>query len=176
MPLEQSIIGKGLVIKDDIKGTGSLFIDGKVKGSINLIGGRVTVGVTGRVDAGMNASKNLCITADEIVIMGDVRGNVSAANRVEICAEGKLTGNVSTSRIHIEDGGFFMGYIDVPKDEVKGKESGWLSVPIQPPALDHKIRRVGAKSWSKLICPPHLRRVLEYCTTFASSRTRELHG
>lgn len=124
MPVEQSTIGKGLVIKGDISGTDSLFIDGTVEGSVNLPSGRVTVGFKGRVEAGMNASKKLRITAREIVIMGDVRGNVSAADRVEIRAEGKLTGDVSTSSISIADGGFFKGFIDARKAEVKGEESG----------------------------------------------------
>ncbi len=120
-----------MVIKGDISGTDSLFIDGTVEGSVNLLSGRVTVGFKGRVEAGMNASKNLCITAHEIVIIGNVRGNVSA-DRVEIRAEGKLTGDVSASSISIADGGFFKGFIDVRKAEVKREESGVVPMPVPP--------------------------------------------
>jgi hypothetical protein len=65
---EQATIGKGLFIKGEITGSESLFIDGKVEGSINLPGNRVTVGRNGQVAAS--------ITAREIVILGKVRGNV----------------------------------------------------------------------------------------------------
>jgi len=44
---DQATISKGLIIKGDISGSESLFIDGKVEGSINLSGNRVTVGRNG---------------------------------------------------------------------------------------------------------------------------------
>lgn len=110
---DQATIGKGLVIKGEITGTESLFIDGKVEGSINLPGNRVTVGQHGQVSASMA----VCITAREIVVMGKIHGNVSASDRVEIRAEGALTGDVTAARISIEDGAFFKGGIDIRKPE-----------------------------------------------------------
>ena len=114
---DQATIGKGLVIKGEITGTESLFIDGKVEGSINLPGNRVTVGQHGQVAASMA----VCITAREIVVMGKIHGNVSATDRVEIRAEGALTGDVSAARISIEDGAFFKGGIDIRKSESANK-------------------------------------------------------
>ena len=108
---DQATIGKGLLVKGEITGSESLYIDGKVEGSINLPGNRVTVGRNGQVAAS--------ITAREIVILGKVRGNVSASDRVEIRAEGSLTGDVSAARISIEDGAFFKGGIDIRKPEAK---------------------------------------------------------
>jgi cytoskeletal protein CcmA (bactofilin family) len=110
---DQATIGKGLVIKGEITGTESLFIDGKVEGSINLPGNRVTVGANGQVSASMA----VCITAREIVVMGKIHGNVSATDRVDIRSEGALTGDVSAARISIEDGAFFKGGIDIRKSE-----------------------------------------------------------
>lgn len=110
---DQATIGKGLVIKGEITGTESLFIDGKVEGSINLPGNRVTVGANGQVSASMA----VCITAREIVVMGKIHGNVSATDRVDIRSEGALTGDVSAARISIEDGAFFKGGIDIRKAE-----------------------------------------------------------
>ncbi len=136
IPVEHSTIGKNLVVKGDISGTDSLFIDGTVEGSVNLPSGCVTVGFKGRVEAAMNASKNLCITAREIVIIGSVRGN-AWADHVEIRAKGKLTGNLSTSSISIADGSFFKGNIDVRNAEVKGEESG--AVPMQLPPTNTKV-------------------------------------
>jgi cytoskeletal protein CcmA (bactofilin family) len=108
---EQATIGKGLYIKGEITGSESLFIDGKVEGSINLPGNRVTVGRNGQVAAN--------VTAREIVVLGKIRGNVSASDRVDIRAEGALTGDVAAARISIEDGAFFKGGIDIRKPEAK---------------------------------------------------------
>ena len=106
---DQATIGKGLFIKGEINGSESLFIDGKVEGSINLPGNRVTVGRNGQVSAS--------ITAREIVVLGKVRGNMTATDRVDIRAEGSLSGDVSAARISIEDGAFFKGGIDIRKPD-----------------------------------------------------------
>jgi cytoskeletal protein CcmA (bactofilin family) len=108
---EQATIGKGLHIKGEITGSESLFIDGKVEGSVNLPGNRVTVGRNGNVAAS--------ITAREIVVLGKVKGNVTATDRVDIRAEGALTGDVAAARISIEDGAFFKGGIDIRKPDAK---------------------------------------------------------
>jgi cytoskeletal protein CcmA (bactofilin family) len=108
---EQATIGKGLFIKGEINGSESLFIDGKVEGSVNLPGNRVTIGRNGQVAANINAR--------EIVVLGKVRGNVSATDRVDIRAEGSLSGDVAAARISIEDGAFFKGGIDIRKPDAK---------------------------------------------------------
>ena len=106
---EQATIGKGLYVKGEITGTESLFIDGKIEGSINLPGNRVTVGRNGQVTAN--------VTAREVVILGKIRGNVNASDRVDIRAEGSLAGDVAAARISIEDGAYFKGGIDIRKPE-----------------------------------------------------------
>ncbi|HEY1580619.1 MAG TPA: polymer-forming cytoskeletal protein [Terracidiphilus sp.] len=108
---EQASISKGLSIKGEITGTESLFIDGKVEGSINIPGNRVTVGKNGVVSASINAR--------EIVVLGKLKGNVTATDRVDIRAEGALTGDVAAARISIEDGAFFKGGIDIRKPDSK---------------------------------------------------------
>jgi cytoskeletal protein CcmA (bactofilin family) len=108
---DQATIGKGLIVKGEITGSESLFIDGKIEGSINLPGNRVTVGRNGQVTASIDAR--------EIVLLGKVRGNISATDRVEIRAEGALTGDVTAARISIEDGAYFKGGIDIKKPEGK---------------------------------------------------------
>jgi cytoskeletal protein CcmA (bactofilin family) len=108
---DQATISKGLIIKGEITGSESLFVDGKVEGSISLPGNRVTVGRNGQVSAS--------IAAREIVILGKVRGNVAATDRVDIRAEGALTGDVAAARISIEDGAFFKGGIDIKKADAK---------------------------------------------------------
>ena len=80
LPGDQATIGKSLVVKGEISGAESLYIDGKVEGSINLPGNRVTVGRNGQVAAN--------ITAREVVVLGKVRGNISASDRVDIRKQG----------------------------------------------------------------------------------------
>jgi cytoskeletal protein CcmA (bactofilin family) len=104
---DQATIGKSLVIKGEVTGSESLYIDGRVEGSINLSGNRVTVGRNGVVSANINAR--------EIVVLGKVRGNLTASDRVDIRSDGSLTGDVVAARISIEDGAFFKGGIDIRK-------------------------------------------------------------
>jgi len=109
---DQATIGKSLVIKGEVTGSESLYIDGRVEGSINLAGNRVTVGRNGVVAANINAR--------EIVVLGKVRGNLTASDRVDIRSDGSLTGDVVAARISIEDGAFFKGGIDIRKGAQPG--------------------------------------------------------
>jgi cytoskeletal protein CcmA (bactofilin family) len=111
---DQASISKGLSIKGEITGSESLFIDGKVEGSINLNGNRVTVGRNGQVAAS--------ITAREVVVLGKVRGNVTASDRVDIR-------DVAAARISIEDGAFFKGGIDIRKPDQKPAAASLASTP-----------------------------------------------
>jgi len=104
---EQATIGKSLVIKGEVTGSESLYIDGRVEGAINLPGNRVTVGRNGQVQANINAK--------EVVVLGKVKGNVTASDRVDIRNEGSLGGDVVCQRISIEDGAWFKGSIDIRK-------------------------------------------------------------
>jgi len=108
---DQATIGKSLVIKGEVTGSESLYIDGRVEGSINLSGNRVTVGRNGVVSANINAR--------EIVVLGKVRGNMSASDRFDIRSEGSLTGDITAQRVSIEEGAFFKGAIEITKPSTK---------------------------------------------------------
>ncbi|HEX3571249.1 MAG TPA: polymer-forming cytoskeletal protein [Acidobacteriaceae bacterium] len=125
---EQATIGKSLVVKGEVSGSESLYIDGKVEGAINLPGNRVTVGRNGQVAAN--------IMAREVVVLGKVRGNINASDRVDIRSEGSLTGDVAAARISIEDGAYFKGGIDIRKPgDNKGGTAANTSTPASEPAL-----------------------------------------
>ena len=114
-PQEQATLGKSLVIKGEVTGSESLYIDGRVEGSINLPGNRVTVGRNGVVSAN--------ISAREIVILGKVRGNMTASDRFDIRSEGSLTGDITAQRVSIEEGAYFKGGIDIRKPGQPGQPS-----------------------------------------------------
>ncbi len=130
---DQATIGKSLVIKGEVTGSESLYIDGRVEGSINLSGNRVTVGRNGVVAANINAR--------EIVVLGKVRGNLTASDRVDIRSDGSLTGDVIAARISIEDGAFFKGGIDIRKGgQPQAKPNG------EDKAVPTESQAVGARA------------------------------
>lgn len=106
-------LSKTIVLKGTITGSEDLYVDGKLEGSVELPNNTLTVGVNGQVQANVNAR--------EVVILGKLNGNVTAADRVEIKAQGALTGDVSAARISIEDGAFFKGGIDIRKTGAAAK-------------------------------------------------------
>ena len=125
---EQATIGKSLIVKGEVSGSESLYIDGKVEGAINLPGNRVTIGRNGQVAAN--------IMAREIVVLGKVRGNCHASDRVDIRSEGSLTGDVIAARISIEDGAFFKGGIDIRKPGAGDQKSGVPPATAATPAAE----------------------------------------
>ncbi len=110
---QHSMIGKSIMIKGEILASDPVYVYGKVEGSITAPEHRVTIGKEGTVKAN--------IRAREVVVMGDVCGNLDCRERVEIRADGSLMGDLSTSRIFIEEGAVLSGKIDVHKPSKKEK-------------------------------------------------------
>jgi cytoskeletal protein CcmA (bactofilin family) len=100
-------IAKGLQVKGEVICSDWLYIDGKVEGAISLAGGRVTVSRDAQLEAN--------ISAREVVVLGKVRGNIDASDRVDIRSESSLIGDVITQRISIGDGAFFKGSMEISK-------------------------------------------------------------
>ena len=104
----QSTIGKTLLIKGKITGSGSVKIEGQVEGSIELPDDRVTVGRNGRVSAS--------IAAQDIVVFGEVLGNCKATDHLDIRSEASICGDVVVSRISIEEGAYLTGGIEIRRE------------------------------------------------------------
>jgi cytoskeletal protein CcmA (bactofilin family) len=128
---DQATIGKGVVVKGYVTGVDPVFVDGRVEGSIQITGERVTVGKSGTV-VGRPGSSMACIAAREIVILGTVTGNIAAGERVDIRAGASLTGDVTTVRVSIEDGAFFRGGIDIRREDPKTVSAAPLFDAVQP--------------------------------------------
>jgi len=124
-PTEQASIGRTLVIKGEISGSETLYIDGRVEGSIHLNDNRVTIGRNGTVAANINAK--------EVVIMGKVTGNIECSDRLDIRSEGSLTGDVVTPRISVEDGAILKGSVQVKISENKNQKQQQQSKPAEAP-------------------------------------------
>jgi len=105
-----ALIGKSVLVKGQVFAREDLLVDGEVEGSIDMPENRLTIGVNGKVSAG--------IKAREIVVQGTIHGNVEAGERIEIRREAKLVGDIKTVRIVIEDWAYFKGSVDIIKHEV----------------------------------------------------------
>jgi cytoskeletal protein CcmA (bactofilin family) len=113
--MDQANIGRTLVIKGEVSGAESLFVDGRIEGTISFPDNRVTIGRNGNVTAN--------ITAKELVIMGKVQGNVECADRLDVRSEGMLAGDVITHRISIEEGAILKGGVEVRNPEKKDQKT-----------------------------------------------------
>lgn len=114
-------IGKAVRVVGQIFTKEDLYVDGDVEGTIESQDNKVTIGPNGRVQAG--------IRARDVVILGQVQGNVEASDKVDIRKDAKLVGDITTSRISIEDGALFKGSIDIKKAEVKPGAAPVVSTP-----------------------------------------------
>jgi cytoskeletal protein CcmA (bactofilin family) len=108
-PRGVATIGKSVTVKGQIFSREDLFVDGEVEGMIEAPEHKVTLGLHGKVQAN--------IRAREILVLGTLLGNVEALDKIEIRKEARLTGDIKTARIVIEDGAYFKGSIDIVKPE-----------------------------------------------------------
>jgi cytoskeletal protein CcmA (bactofilin family) len=109
----ETIIGSDTVIEGKITLPTSLRVDGKVKGEIVC---------NGDVYIGKDAYVEPSIKAKNIVIAGEVHGDVETTEKVQIEAKGKLTGSATSRGMVIEDGGIFNGNSIIVDADEKGKK------------------------------------------------------
>ena len=105
----QDSIGKAVKIEGQIYSKEDLYVDGDVEGSIELQEHRLTIGPNGKVSSHVKAR--------EVVILGNVQGNVDASDKLEVRKDARVVGDIKTARIVIEDGAYFKGSIDIVKPE-----------------------------------------------------------
>jgi len=98
-------------VKGDITGDEDLIIEGRVEGTVRLEKHRITIGASGNVQAD--------VVARSILLAGTVRGNLTAAERVEIAPGGCLTGNVQAPRLLMNDGSTVQGKIETSPNGAK---------------------------------------------------------
>lgn len=104
-------IGKSVVIKGELNGSEDLTIEGQVEGKIELRQNVLTIGANGKIKAQ--------VFAKSVIILGEVTGNVSASDKVDIRDNGSVDGDIAAPRVAIAEGAHFRGSIDMQK--VAGK-------------------------------------------------------
>lgn len=101
-------IGKAVRIIGDVYSEEDLFIDGEIQGGLDVKNSKLTIGPNGRAKSDVKAR--------EVVIQGQVQGNVEATQKITIRKDGTLVGNIKTSGIIIEDDAYFKGSIDITRN------------------------------------------------------------
>jgi len=100
-------IGKSVVIKGELNGSEDLTIEGQVEGKIELRQNVLTIGANGKIKAQ--------VFAKSVIILGEVTGNVSASDKVDIRDNGSVDGDIAAPRVAIAEGAHFRGSIDMQK-------------------------------------------------------------
>jgi cytoskeletal protein CcmA (bactofilin family) len=105
-------IGKTIVICGEVKGSEDLIVDGRVEGTMNLSESRLTIGPTANVAANLSAK--------DILILGQVQGNLVASGRVELRAGCQVEGDIRALRLAVEDNAVFRGKVDLTQAVSRG--------------------------------------------------------
>jgi cytoskeletal protein CcmA (bactofilin family) len=96
----ENVLGKSLHVHGDLKAQGAFRIDGTVDGSVSSAGA-VIIGEGGAVTGN--------VVGTDIVVAGQVRGNVTARGHLDIVSSGRIEGDIDAKSFRIETGGVFRG-------------------------------------------------------------------
>ena len=119
-------IGKSVVIKGELNGSEDLTIEGHVEGTIQLKEHVLTIGPNGKIKAQ--------IFAKSVIVLGEVQGNVSASDKVDIRDNGSVEGDLIAPRIAIAEGAHFKGSIDMQRKGTPPQAPGKPAAPPQAAA------------------------------------------
>ena len=121
-------IGKSVVIKGELNGSEDLTIEGVVEGTIQLKDHVLTIGPNGKIKAQ--------VFAKAVIILGQVTGNVTASEKVDIRDNGSVDGDIISPRVAIAEGAHFRGSVDMQRkpDAPKAAVPAQTSTPAQPAA------------------------------------------
>ena len=108
-------IGKSVVIKGELNGSEDLTIEGHVEGTIQLKEHVLTIGPNGRIKAQ--------VFAKSVIVLGEVTGNVTASEKVDLRDNGSVDGDIAAPRVAIAEGAHFRGSIDMQRAAAKPGET-----------------------------------------------------
>jgi cytoskeletal protein CcmA (bactofilin family) len=127
-------IGKSVVIKGELNGSEDLTIEGHVEGTIQLRDHVLTIGPNGRIKAQ--------VFAKAVIVLGEVTGNVTASDKVDIRDNGSVDGDIISPRVAIAEGAHFRGSVDMQRKgaaqpqpaKAAAQPQGSSATPAQAPA------------------------------------------
>ena len=120
-------VGQSVVIRGEVSASEDVTIEGQVEGKIELAQHVLTIGPNGRIKAQ--------VLAKVVIVMGNVTGNITATEKINIHEQASVNGDLVAPRVRIVGGGYFRGHINMqrsqaPKAPVEG--TGRPPVPPQP--------------------------------------------
>jgi cytoskeletal protein CcmA (bactofilin family) len=98
-------IGKSVIIKGELSGSEDLTIEGQVEGKIELNNNILTIGTNAKIKAQ--------VFAKTIIVLGEVTGNITASEKVDIRDNGSVDGDITSPKVAIAEGAHFRGAIDM---------------------------------------------------------------
>ena len=116
-------IGKSVVIKGELNGSEDLTIEGHVEGKIELKDHVLTIGPNGKIKA--------TVFAKSVIVLGEVNGNVTASEKVDIRDNGSVDGDITSPRVAIAEGAHFRGSVDMQR---KGAPQAQAKPQVAPEA------------------------------------------
>jgi len=119
-------IGKSVQIRGEVKGSEDLLVDGVVEGTITLSDSRLTIGPNAKVKAN--------VSARDVVIVGNLNGDIQATGRVELRAGANLIGDIHAARLSIEENAMFSGKVDLLQPGTQGSSDRGGVVAAATPA------------------------------------------
>jgi cytoskeletal protein CcmA (bactofilin family) len=135
-------IGKSVVIKGELNGSEDLTIEGHVEGTIQLREHVLTIGPNGRIKAQ--------VFAKAVIVLGEVTGNITATEKVDIRDNGSVDGDIISPRVAIAEGAHFRGSVDMQRKNAAPAQSKpaagpqAVAAPTSAPATGAQPQRLGA--------------------------------
>jgi cytoskeletal protein CcmA (bactofilin family) len=105
-----AVLGKGSEFEGKLTFEGAVQIDGKFTGEVFS---------KGTLIIGENASVRAEIAVSNVVIRGDMTGNIRAHNCVELHSPARLVGNIVTPALYVQKGVIFEGNTIMESDSVE---------------------------------------------------------
>ena len=129
-------IGKSVVIKGELNGSEDLTVEGHVEGTIQLRDHILTIGPNGRIKAQ--------VFAKAVIVQGEVTGNITASDKVDIRDNGSVDGDIVAPRVAIAEGAHFRGSVDMQRKAVSTAQPKPAS--ISGPTLQAVPQAVAARA------------------------------
>src|SRR3984957_7090042 len=118
---DSTVIGKSVTIRGELSASEDLYLDGEIQGTVPLPGNRLTIGPNSRVQADVNVG--------DAIIFGRLEGNIRAAGRVELRQSAVMQGDITASRLSIEENASVKGRIEITGTAAALKHDPATAIP-----------------------------------------------
>jgi len=119
-----TILGPDAVFKGDLSYDKGLRLQGRFEGKINT---------PGKLHVAKEAIMQAEVDAGAIIVEGQVKGNLTASDRIELKNSARYEGDLTTSKLVVEEGAIFSGHVSVGPDVVKRATPTTAPRPVSVP-------------------------------------------